>query len=186
MRPRASWSGRPSTRLTARTPPESPSTRGQQKGHLDPSSPSWLTRQAAKVPERRPSPVDVRWGYRLRTVASTRSAAVPGSSCSQIRITVQPASASAVSVVRSRSTLVSSFRRHQPALVFGEVPCSGHRCQKQPSTNTATRARVNTMSGRVRPICGRAMFTRYRSPLRWSSRRMAISGAVWRFFTRLI
>ena len=30
------------------------------------------------------------------------------------------------------------------------------------------------------------MFTRYRSPLRWSSRLMAISGAVCTFLTRLI
>ena len=117
-------------------------------------------------------------GYCLRMVASTRSAAVVASSCSQIRITVQPASASAVSVARSRSTLASSFWRHQPALVLGEDPCSGHRCQKHPSTKTATRTRVNTMSGRLRPIWGMAMFTRYRSPRRWSSRLMATSGAV--------
>ena len=122
----------------------------------------------------------------MRTVSSTRSAASATFSCSQMRITVQPASTRAESAARSRLTLVSSFLRHQSPLVWGEVPCSGQRCQKQPSTKTATRDRRNTRSGRIRPIWGRSMFTRYRSPLRYSSCRMAISGAVLLFLTRLI
>ena len=42
------------------------------------------------------------------------------------------------------------------AFVFGRVSCSGHLCQKHPSTNTATRCRVNTTSAvRRTPGMGR-------------------------------
>jgi len=44
----------------------------------------------------------------------------------------------AVSVSRSRRTLVSIFSRHQAAFAFGQVACLGHPCQKQPSTKTRT------------------------------------------------
>ena len=101
-------------------------------------------------------------------------------------MTSHPALLRVSSVARSRLTLPLSFSSHHSALVLGKLSCCGHRCQKQPSTNTATRLRVNTMSGRIRPMLGTSMSTRYRSPLRWSSRRIASSGAVWRLRTLLI
>ena len=40
------------------------------------------------------------------------------------------------------------FAFHQSVLLFGQVPWSGHPCQKQPSRNTETLALVRAMSGR--------------------------------------
>lgn len=48
-----------------------------------------------------------------------RSAAAAALSCSQTRSTCQPARASSRSLRRSRSTLISSFSRHQSALARG-------------------------------------------------------------------
>ena len=73
---------------------------------------------------------------------------------------------------RSRATLPSSFDAHHAELFLGEVPCCGQRCQKQPSTNTAIRARVNAMSGVPGSV---RRCTRYRTPSRCSSRRSATS-----------
>jgi hypothetical protein len=43
-------------------------------------------------------------------------------------------------VSESRVTFVSNLAIHQSLLAVGTVPCLGHRCQKHPSTNTATRS----------------------------------------------
>lgn len=110
----------------------------------------------------------------------TLSAATSGGSCSHTRRTCQPALSSIWSVSRSRCTLRSSFSCHQSALFLGDVPCSGQRCQKHPSTNTARRALVNTTSARRRTPGNGARSTRYRSPRACSSRRSANSGAVSR------
>ena len=53
---------------------------------------------------------------------------------------------------RSRAMLAANFRRQNAAFPFGRVPCRGHPCQKQPSTNTASRAARNTKSGRTREV----------------------------------
>ncbi|SMD27482.1 hypothetical protein SAMN05661093_11089 [Kibdelosporangium aridum] len=71
-----------------------------------------------------------------------RSAASFGSSCSHTLITRQSAASSWTSVSRSRSTTPRSFNRHHPRLARGRWPCTGHECQKQPSTKTAIRARA--------------------------------------------
>lgn len=81
--------------------------------------------------------------------ASTRSATSIGSSCSQALTTNHPMAVSCASVSRSRATLRSSFGAQYDAFAVGAVPCSGQRCQKQPSTKRATRLRVNTASGCV-------------------------------------
>jgi hypothetical protein len=72
-------------------------------------------------------------------------------SCSQIRTTVQPASVSQAVFRASLSTFRASFGDQYDWFTDGFEPCSGQQCQKQPSTNTATRLRVNTISGRTRP-----------------------------------
>ena len=57
------------------------------------------------------------------------------------------------------------------------VACSGQRCQKHPSTYTATFARVNTRSARRRSPRIGATSTRYRKPRRHTARRRASSGS---------
>lgn len=113
------------------------------------------------------------------TVSATIRAAASGSVCSQNRSTVQPACCSRSFVSRSRARFASIFARHHSACRFGQVACSGHPCQKQPSTNTATRARVNAMSARRR-VPGIVQSTRYRSPIRCSADRSASSAGVSR------
>jgi len=66
------------------------------------------------------------------TASHTREAAASASSCSHTCTTSQPRSRSISSVSRSRSRVRSIFCRHQSALAFGHVACSGHPCQKQP------------------------------------------------------
>ena len=73
-----------------------------------------------------------------------------GASCSQTLTTFQPAVLRSRSVSRSRSTVRVSFWTHHSLLAFGSEPCLGQRCQKQPSTKTATCDFVNTMSARRR------------------------------------
>ena len=108
-----------------------------------------------------------------------RSAASSGSSCSQIRITLQPASERTRSVLRSRSTFDLSFSTHQSRFAFGVVPCSGQQCQKKPSTKTATLTGPKMMSTLLRKLeIGRAC-TRYRSPFRWSLFLSSISARVF-------
>lgn len=72
------------------------------------------------------------------------------SSCSQTRIGSQPCRTSSMSVSRSRLRLASILVFHRSAFALGHVACSSQPCQKQPSTNTATRARTNTMSASLR------------------------------------
>ena len=71
--------------------------------------------------------------------------------------------------------LAASLPAHQSAFAFGRVACTGQECQKSPITNTTSRARVNTTSGRAVPI---RWCTRKRSPRACRARRNAISGAV--------
>ncbi len=133
-------------------------------------------------------PIDVqaaglvgRCSRRAGTTAShTRSAASTDGTCSQMRITRQPAASKLSSLRLSRATLRSSFARHQSPFARGSVPWSGQRCQKQPSTNTTTLAFVNTMSARHRSPTTGEWSTRNRSPRRCNSRRTAISGPVSR------
>ncbi len=115
-----------------------------------------------------------------RTALSTPFAASSMSSCSQTRSTVQPSDCKWESVSRSLSIFRSSLTDHQSPLFVGEGLCSGHPCQKHPSTNTATLARLNRMSARRRGIPGSGASTRYRRPRRWSSRRRSSSGCVSR------
>jgi hypothetical protein len=50
---------------------------------------------------------------------------------------------------------------------LGEEPCCGQRCQKQPSTNTATRAKGKTAPGRLRtPSASMSSFFLNLSPAR--------------------
>ena len=121
-------------------------------------------------------------GVCLRTAWLMRAAAAVGDSCSQTRMTRQPAAIRSASVSRSRSTFRRSFACQYSAFALGRTPCSWQPCQKQPSTNTAIRWRENTTSARRRDRLGAgATSTRYLSPRRWSSRRSASSGAVSRF-----
>lgn len=115
-----------------------------------------------------------------RTAATTRSAADSGASCSQTRTTFHPSSARCVSVSRSRSTFRASFAVHHSALFLGSVLCSGHACQKHPSTNTATCCRGKRRSARLRGSPGSAASTRYRRPRACRTRRSAHSAAVSR------
>ena len=71
------------------------------------------------------------------------------SSCSQMRSTRQPARRNARFTRRSRAMFAANFRRQNAALPFGLVPCCGQPCQKQPSTNTASRCLWKTKSGRT-------------------------------------
>jgi hypothetical protein len=119
-------------------------------------------------------------GLGRRTTAATRSAAVVGSSCSQTRTVVQPASSRILSVSRSRSRVRAIFAAQKSALVFAIVWCSGQPCQKQPSRKTATLARVNTRSA-VRLIAGSGREdTRYLRPRAWTAERRRTSGRVSR------
>ena len=117
---------------------------------------------------------------RPRTRAEILAAASVESSCSHTLTTSQPASDNCLSVSRSRETLPSSFRAHQSLFVFGREPWSGHLCQKQPSTNTATRPLGRTMSTRLRALGPRGRSIRKRSPILWSALRRASSGRVSR------
>src|SRR5262245_19768966 len=106
-------------------------------------------------------------------------AATAASSCAQNRRTVHPSALSFASVSRSRLRFPSILSRHQLALAFGHVPCSGQPCQKHPSTNTASLARLNATSARRR-VPGSVTSTRYLSPRARSAARKATSPAVSR------
>ena len=109
---------------------------------------------------------------RVRHNSATRSAARPGSSCSQTRNGSQPSSTSAMSLRRSLATFPSSFAFHQARLDLGNTPWSGQQCQKQPSKNTAICALVSAMSGV--PGSPLRCFLNL-SPRRWSSLRRRTS-----------
>jgi hypothetical protein len=119
---------------------------------------------------------------RFRRDRTTRVIAVEAlrlCSCSQNRRTVQPAAISKASVSRSRLMLVSILFRHQAAFLLGHVACSGHPCQKHPSTNTTTLAPMKARSARRR-VPGIVQSTLKRSPLRWTAERIANSHGVSR------
>lgn len=117
---------------------------------------------------------------RFRTMWKIRRATDEGGSCSQTRMTRQPALFSAASWRRSRSTLALSFRSHHSRFALGIVPCWGHLCQKQPSTKMAILSVTKTMSGLTlgTPLMGRS--TRKRSPSRCRAERTASSAGVSR------
>ena len=68
--------------------------------------------------------------------------------CSQSRSTRQPRARSSRVMRRSRARLPAIFASQNARRERGRVACSGQPCQKQPSTNTASRARGNAKSGR--------------------------------------
>lgn len=109
---------------------------------------------------------------------SIRVAASTGSSCSQTRTTRQPWSASSAVVCSSRATLAASLFAHQAELFLDGMECTGHRCQKHPSTKMARRCRGNAMSIVLRALPGTLIPMRNRLPRRCSSLRSASSGAV--------
>lgn len=112
---------------------------------------------------------------RRRTARSILSAASSTLSCSQTLMTIQPTSRRRRSVSRSRDMFASIFARHQPALFFGQVPCSGQPCQKQPSMKTAVLEPGNTMSTVLRLSANSRHWRRKRRPRRCSSERRARS-----------
>jgi hypothetical protein len=121
------------------------------------------------------------WSYAhfsCRTMVSIAMATAVGSSCSQTRRTRQPWSTSSVVVCSSRSTFAASFAAHHVELFFAGTACSGQRCQKQPSTKTATCRFGKAMSIVRRGLPGTLTPTRNLRPLRCSSRRRSNSGAV--------
>ena len=69
-----------------------------------------------------------------------------GKACSQIRTTFHPARRNVRSTSRSRVLFPANLRRQKARLFFGLVACLGHPCQKQPSTNSASRTCLNTKS----------------------------------------
>jgi hypothetical protein len=119
-------------------------------------------------------------GRLVVTRLAIRAAASSGSSCSQTLTGSQPAAVRAASVSRSRRRLFSILLCHQSALLLGHVPWSGHPCQKQPSTETATRAGPKTMSVSRRTPGIRRRWIRNRRPLEWSARRSPTSAPVLR------
>lgn len=70
------------------------------------------------------------------------------SSCSQNRTTAKPSRCRARCTSDARKTLPSILRFQYPRLAVGRRRLQdGHRCQKQPSTKTATRRSSKTTSG---------------------------------------
>lgn len=104
-------------------------------------------------------------------------------SCSQKRMTVQPAARRAVLLRRSRARLPSSLVLQNATLVFGRTPWIGQQCQKHPSTKTAILVADITRSGR---LPSRRRWRRYRIPLFHSDLRKSNSGVVWRPWIRPI
>ena len=105
-----------------------------------------------------------------------RSATVPASSCSQTCNGFHPIFLSSASFLASRSRFPAILSAHHLAFALGATECSGHPCQKQPSTKMTNRNFTTTISGRP----GRSRrWSRNRTPRRWSSRRSWISGVVF-------
>ena len=75
--------------------------------------------------------------------------------CSQIRTTFHPSDRNVRDTSRSRAWFRASLAAQNDPFCFGIVPCRGHPCQKQPSTNTATRSYQNTKSGFPNTRCFR-------------------------------
>lgn len=117
---------------------------------------------------------------RRRTALATTAATSLGSRCSHARNTNHPACLSVRFVSKSRRRLASIFSRQNWAFAFGQVACRGQPCQKHPSTNTATRARRNTMSARRGQLGNGFASTEYRRPSAWRSLLTASSAGVSR------
>ena len=64
-------------------------------------------------------------------------------------MTPQPAAVKAFVCMASRSAFFRSFDFQNDRFAAGSSPWIGHACQKQPSTNTATRGPAKTRSGRA-------------------------------------
>lgn len=93
----------------------------------------------------------------LRSRAMVRFARLAVRSCSHILITVQPLARNVRVTSRSRRRFAESFLNQKSAFPFGQGECLGfgHPCQKQPSTNTATRSRRKIKSGLPKIIAWR-------------------------------
>ena len=180
--PRASLQTLP----TQESRPRKPGTKANQRPGDAKTALSFQAPRAIRI-----RPIDRGQAARRRTRPLwARPCAAPGlcSSCSQIRITLQPAQRNHFVTSRSRARLARSFRRQNslPVLCAGPFlgPCgvvtgmelfrnqrsggawAGHPCQKHPSTNTATRWRGNTKSGRTRRTPPRDRRTRISTCLR--------------------
>jgi hypothetical protein len=119
---------------------------------------------------------------RCATASATRSATASASSCSQALRTSHPSRLSCSEFRASRARFSSIFGPQYCALVRGRVPCSGQPCQKQPSTNSATRRFGNTTSARTGRCPGTRMgrSTRNRKPRLCNADRTASSVRVSR------
>lgn len=73
---------------------------------------------------------------------------LPSTSCSQTRMTLQPRRRKSLVTLLSRSTFLPIFPCQNSMFVFGRQKCLLQRCQKHPSTNTATFCFTNRRSGR--------------------------------------
>lgn len=91
-------------------------------------------------------------GGRRASSVSILSTASAARSCSHTRSGSQPAASSSASVRASRSRMLASFTSHHARLAFGTCRWRGQECQKQPSTNTATRRPRSTTSARRRRL----------------------------------
>ena len=69
--------------------------------------------------------------------------------CSQIRNTRQPARRNVRVTRTSRALLRANLFFQKARLTFGCAPCFGQPCQKQPSTNSASRTCLKIKSGRT-------------------------------------
>ena len=119
-------------------------------------------------------PRDLRlWAIFVATRRAHRDA-LALTSCSQNRITIQRIAASSKFTHLSRARFRLSFGPQYLLLLDGDLECSGHPCQKQPSTNTATRQPINARSGRP----GNAACFRYLRPSAQMCFRKRSSGSV--------
>ncbi len=83
-----------------------------------------------------------------RCIRATIFISFPGlSSCSQIRITLQPAIFRIRFTFRSRLRFSSNLVFQNGRLLVGKFACFGQTCQKQPSTKMAIRVDLITKSG---------------------------------------
>jgi len=116
--------------------------------------------------------------YRLRFSSRAMRLTVddksPLSSCSHMRMTVQPRDLSSSLTLISRVLFWRNLAFQNCLLVFGNVACSGQPCQKHPSTKIATRFPGNTRSG----CPGNLYDNRYLNPAAQRAFRRRNSGLV--------
>lgn len=124
--------------------------------------------------------------FRTWTILEIWLAASSGDSCAQILTTSHPSSRRRRSVSASRARLASIFARQNSAFFLDQVACRGQPCQKQPSTNTATRGPRNTMSATRRGFESSGTCRRYRRPSAYKALQSLISMSVPRWRTRAI